>query len=570
VDVRERIITILLGIAITLGALAFIAAAIPAYRNNQYGALAAYVACYGWILIVALQRRRFSYAIKAFTLSFMFYILGLINLAHSGLSADAGIFLLSFTVVTSLMLGGRSGLFALILSIVTYSIVGALTVSEIFIPPVLPDNRVLLDWVSGGAVLVLLSSILALSLNTILRGLNDNITKGKLLVIDVDREREQIRLRNQDLQRRLAQLRVSAEIEHTISAVLAPKDLMQKVVDLLGDRFGLYHVGIFTLDQSSSSQVKSSQEIVFPNDAEPTAFTRTNYQLTLQAGTSKLIPDGYKLALSGSSNVVWVLANRKPRAVEVTTKTHELTNLYLPMARTELALPFLSQDRPIGIIMIHSTQTDAFDAEDVDLFQNSANSLAIALENSRIFKQNQDDLEKIRSLQKQYMRRAWADAERVRGKLSFTYEAVPTNLSDREQQPDPESMVQNQLHEPVISTYSTPISLHDQPIGEIILEAEKTAWTSEDRSFIESVITEAALALENARLLDETQRRADHDRLVADITRQVQASTDIETILSSAVRELGRKLQASEAVITLNTVAVGEDQEPTESQEVTV
>jgi hypothetical protein len=44
----------------------------------------------------------------------------------------------------------------------------------------------------------------------------------------------------------------------------------------------------------------------------------------------------------------------------------------------------------------------------------------------------------------------------------------------------------------------------------------------------------------------------------------MQASTDIETILSSAIRELGRKLQASEAMITMNVIAEEKAQEQTE------
>jgi GAF domain-containing protein len=561
-DVRERIISVLLGSAITLGALAFIAAAIPALRTRQYFAIGVYIVCYAWILIVTLQRRRFSYTVKVYSLSYMLYILGFMNLIQNGLSADAGVFLLSFTVVTSLMIGPRSGLFALIISISTFSLVGFLMSSRSIVPPVLTDYRESMDWVSGGAVLVLLSTILTLSLSTILRGLTDSIEKVKILAIDTDRDREQIRLRSQDLQRRLAQMRAFAEIEHTIRAVREPKELMQKVVDLLCESFGLYHVGLFMLGENILSMVQIRQDGESNSgDKDAVYFTKSGTEVILQAGTGKIVPEGYKWTVSGGSTAGWAMSNRKPRAVEITGKKDAYTAEYLPLAHTELALPLLSHDHVNGVLMIHSTQSDAFDEDDIALFQSSADSLATALENARLFKQNQDDLEQIRTLQKQYISRAWAETERVYGNLSYTYEGSQENRDGLEHR---EEIVPADVQ---FSTYITPISLRDQTIGQLILETGKPTCSNEDRAFIESVVTEAALALENARLLTETQRRANHDRLVADINRTVQASTDIETILSSAIRELGRKLQASEAIISLNVVAEDKPQVQTEQMD---
>jgi GAF domain-containing protein len=557
--VRDRIISILLGCAITLGALAFIAAAIPALRTRQYFAIGVYAVCYTWILIVTIQRRRFSYTVKVYSLSYMLYILGFMNLIQNGLSADAGIFLLSFTVVTSLMIGPRSGMFALIISISTFSLVGFLMSSGSIVPPVLTDYREPLDWVSGGAVIVLLSSIFMLSLNTILRGLIDSIEKEKMLAIDTDRDRNQLRLRSQDLHRRLAQLRAAAEIDKTIRAIRTPKELVQKVVDLLCESFGLYHVGIFILGENAMSRAPIWLDREYNQRAEDTVyFSKSGTEVILQAGTGKIVPEGYIWTVSGESNAGWAMSNRKPHAADITGKKDSFTAEYLPLAHTELALPLLSQEHVIGILMIHSTQSDAFDADDIALFQSSADSLATALENARLFKQNQDDLDEIRTLQKQYISRTWAEAERVYGNLSYTYEE------------DFELRQDTVPADGKFSTYSTPISLRDQTIGQLILETDKTGWSNEDRTFIESVVTEAALALENARLLTETQRRANHDRLVADINRTVQASTDIETILSSAIRELGRKLQASEAMISLNVIAEEKSQEQIEQPDVLV
>lgn len=539
-DYRERIVSILLTSASTLGALAFVAAFIPALRAHQYGSIGIFTVCYAWVLIITLQRRQLSYKVKIYSLLFLFYLLGLINLVQNGISSDSGVFLLAFTVMTSLMIGIRSGIAALLIGLSTYTLAGVLMTSGKFVPPVLISYHEPMDWLSGGVLLMLLSIILASSVNIILRGLTDSMAKVKNLVIDTDRDRAQLRRHSQDLQRRLTQLQAVAEIEHSISAVMDPRELQQKVVDLLSERFGLYFVGIFLFDESMLSKLPISQEGESPAEPNINFSNRSGAEVILQAGNAKTVPQGYRLRISGTPGIGWAVQNRKPRAVDISGRKDEFTANYLPLAHTELALPLVSHDRVIGALMIHSTQSNAFDGDDIALFQSLAESLATALENARVFKQTQEDLEEIRILQRQYQNRTWAEAEQIHGNLSYTYEAGVEHSNES-------ASVNTDL-----SVYSTPISLRDQRIGQITLEADKPAWLNEDRTFIDSVITEAALALENARLVDETLRRANHDRLVADITRTVRASTDIETILSVAIRELGRNLGSSEAVITMN------------------
>ena len=69
---------------------------------------------------------------------------------------------------------------------------------------------------------------------------------------------------------------------------------------------------------------------------------------------------------------------------------------------------------------------------------------------------------------------------------------------------------------------------------------------------VEAIATETALALENVRLLEETHRRANQERLVSNLARQVRSTTDIDSILRFTVSELGQALNASSAVIRLD------------------
>lgn len=118
-----------------------------------------------------------------------------------------------------------------------------------------------------------------------------------------------------------------------------------------------------------------------------------------------------------------------------------------------------------------------------------------------------------------------------------------------------------------------PIKLRDQMIGEISLEgvsgmqasdstasrnttgaeAEKLreAWLPEEIALVEAVADQAAQALENARLLGETQRKAERERITATIAGKVWSFSDIDTILQTALQELGTSLDATDGYIQL-------------------
>ena len=61
----------------------------------------------------------------------------------------------------------------------------------------------------------------------------------------------------------------------------------------------------------------------------------------------------------------------------------------------------------------------------------------------------------------------------------------------------------------------------------------------------------AALALENARLVEGAQRRAARERAIGDISTRIGMFSDTNAILQTAVEELGRKIGGTEVTIEL-------------------
>jgi GAF domain-containing protein len=78
-------------------------------------------------------------------------------------------------------------------------------------------------------------------------------------------------------------------------------------------------------------------------------------------------------------------------------------------------------------------------------------------------------------------------------------------------------------------------------------------WTRDEITLLESAAERAALALENARLVESAQRRASRERAIGEISSRIGAVSDIDAIMQTAVEELGRRIGGTaEVTLELN------------------
>ena len=86
-------------------------------------------------------------------------------------------------------------------------------------------------------------------------------------------------------------------------------------------------------------------------------------------------------------------------------------------------------------------------------------------------------------------------------------------------------------------------------------------WTPDQRTLVDAVATQAAIALENARLVSESRQIALRERMVAEINSKIWSSATIDGVLQTVVKELGRRLDASSATIELSLDGQSGDEE---------
>ena len=91
-----------------------------------------------------------------------------------------------------------------------------------------------------------------------------------------------------------------------------------------------------------------------------------------------------------------------------------------------------------------------------------------------------------------------------------------------------------------------PIKLRGETIGTLVVQSQSANTLNQgQRDLIEAVAERVALSAENARLFEETTRRAERERLVSDITGKIRSVNDPQTMIQTAMEELRKVLGAS-------------------------
>ena len=98
-----------------------------------------------------------------------------------------------------------------------------------------------------------------------------------------------------------------------------------------------------------------------------------------------------------------------------------------------------------------------------------------------------------------------------------------------------------------------PLLVGDTALGLMVIQDpdREGRFSEDDLALLTTISSQVATAIQNDRLLGQTQRSARRERLIHEITSKMRRSPDIRTILDTTARELGRALNASRASVRL-------------------
>ena len=348
-----------------------------------------------------------------------------------------------------------------------------------------------------------------------------------------------VELARQQTEKRAQELQTISEISRLISTEQRLDILLPLITRLISERFDFYHVGIFLIDNARQFAV---------------------LQAANSEGGRRMLERGHKLEVGQTGIVGNVAQTGKPRiALDVGSDAVYFDNPDLPNTRSEMALPLNLRSRTVGILDVQSLKAGAFTESDANTLNILADQVAITIDNAYLFEQSQQALNEVQSLYRQYQAQEWQSFTKQEAKIGyhqFLIGGKPIEIpveSDEIQEAMEKGkiLVTNAAQSDTEPSIVVPVKLRGQTIGVLNIKApsKNRQWNQDEINLAQAISDRLALALENARLLQESQRRAVKEQKIGDVTAKIGASINMRNVLQTAVEELGRALPGSEVVI---------------------
>lgn len=288
--------------------------------------------------------------------------------------------------------------------------------------------------------------------------------------------------------------------------------LMQRSIELICTELGYYHAQIFLVDDVNANAVLVESRG--------------------EAG-QKMLEREHKLAIGSDSVIGTVTSQAIPVIVNDTTTGVHGFNPFLPDTRAEMALPLIIGDEVIGAIDIQSVEPNVFHEEDLVTFQLIADQLAVAINNAQLRNQTDQRIEQINRLNRQLTRNSWAEAQDAIGfDFNYTY-----NLLSIDDQP-------TQIPEGGIAA---PITIRGEVVGTLnATPPEGLSFSEGDLAIVRAVADRVALAIENARLFQETQVVLSETEILYELSRNLSESSSYDNVITSTIEAVAPDAKGGE------------------------
>jgi GAF domain-containing protein/HAMP domain-containing protein len=375
--------------------------------------------------------------------------------------------------------------------------------------------------------------LLAHSLNSMAEQLKQNFQQLEARVQE----------RTHELERRSSQVQVAAEIARDATQVVASAEgadldqLLRSAVQLIRDRFGFYHAGIFLMDEAHEYAVLRAA--------------------TGDAGQA-MLERGHKLKAGETGIVGYATGKGQPRiTLDVSADPNYYNNPLLPETQSEMALPLRVGERVIGALDVQSRTANAFDEDDVTILQVLADQLAVAIENTRLLQEVQTNLKELEQLYSQYSDRVWREIRETSNPAGYIYERGNVRpLLTREIDSLPRPGNGNGFEKTTMTSkqpYSIPLRVRDTVIGSLDVWPGEKGFSAGEIELVEAASSRISQAMESARLYQETQRQARQEQLLGEVTTRIRETLNIDTVLQTAVVEMQRRLNLAQVEIRIGT-----------------
>lgn len=355
-------------------------------------------------------------------------------------------------------------------------------------------------------------------LNQTLQGLEQRISERTI-------ELEKI---SQSNAYRAAQFESIARISRIISSTQSLDTLLPQIARTISAQLGFYHVGIFLLDTHKEYAVLAASN---------------------SEGGQKMLERSHRLRVGEMGIVGYATGSGEPRiALDVGLDAVYFNNPDLPETHSEIALPLKIGNEVIGALDVQSTEANAFSQEDISILSALADQVSIAIQNARSFQQSQEALKQAELTARQLSEQQWSQLLKGQTVAGYHFDGVEA----RKLVESKPGQQENSL--------SIPLVLRGVKIGALKLSPTDPSrtWDDDEVAVAKATAERTALAIENARLLQDAQQRATKERTIGDISARIGNLANLENILQTTLKELGNTLPGAEIAIQFTSENSGD------------
>ncbi len=300
-------------------------------------------------------------------------------------------------------------------------------------------------------------------------------------------------------------LQLTAQINREMTTIHSSDELMERVTERLCEELKFYHAQVYLLDDIS-----------------------LNAYLAYGRGIvgKRLVEQGLPVQVGSASPVGKATANGKPVIVKDTLNPGDVpyvANPMLPETRAEVVVALMVGGQIIGALDLHNNNPRMFENEEISILQLIADQMAMNIQKMRQISSYENRIEQEDSLNRRLTRSAWTETEE-RYELSESYqynliEVVPTNVVDDN-----------------IAALSAPITIRGEVIGTLAAAApDGMPFTVGDHAVLRAVADRVGLAIEGARLFQETQSSLTITSVLYQLSRLLNEATELTDVVKAVM-----------------------------------
>jgi len=428
----------------------------------------------------------------------------------------------------------------ILIALLALAIMISLAIGEVIAAPIIRLTGVA-NQIVGGDLSAQTTVASKDEIGTLAQAFNTMTSRLRQLLQDLENRVEErtaeLARANEKNENRAKKFESISQVTATISSTRDLDALLSQITTAISTKFGFYHAGIFLLDPRKEYAILSAAN---------------------SDGGQKMLARNHRLRVGETGIVGYVTSTGTPRvALNTGQDAVFFSNPDLPDTHSEIALPLKAGAEVIGALDVQSTEENAFGQEDINILTALADQVSIAIQNARQYQETRKALAESVASSRQFVQTGWQQFIRSEKLTGIHHSGAKATLlyTQKDNGRDEGSLNHEQFRAKNRgASLSLPVKLRGQVIGTVdVHSVDNRRWDQDELDVVTAIIERAAIAMENARLLAESQKRAAKERTIGEISAKISAQSDIDQLLKITAQELNRTLPGAEIAIQFNS-----------------